>query len=203
MNHYFIGKLLNSNDAQKLTGKQNYLSRNLPVTNKVINFNTKFAYLGYLDDNTMLDLQDKLNNVFEALTKTFQPFNCEYTQYGISGLKSTKKSVSVLYNNSEVSNVIVPFIRHYTNQITEDDSDFYPHVALLRFDASDYSKVVSAKDKKGLPLLETTFLPEPAYFTVDSIDIMKGTPLVRRSGPSSKTDDMDISVIHRYKLGSS
>ena len=63
MNHYFIGKVLNANDAKRLKGAQSYLSHSVPVVGKIFNFNTKFAYLGYMDEATILELQNKISNV--------------------------------------------------------------------------------------------------------------------------------------------
>lgn len=196
MDHYFIGKLLNPEDSKKLIGKQSYITRNLnvPITGKIINFNTKFTYLGYMDEQTMLKLQDKLNNVFEALTMKYKPQKCTYTGYGITGLRTTKKSIAALYNCPIVEQVIVPFIRSYTDDITGETAGFYPHVSLLRIDARDQSEV----EKQSI--LNKTYLPDPNTFTIDSIDILKGTPKIRRSGPSSRYDDMEIKVINKYML---
>ena len=98
MNHYFIGKLLNPDDAKKLIKNQSYISRNIPTVGKVFGFNTKFAYLGYMDDQTLLNLQNKISNILEATTDNFSPQTCTYSGYGITGLKTTKKSVAVLYD---------------------------------------------------------------------------------------------------------
>ena len=200
MNHYFIGKFLNQDDQKKLFGKQTYLSKNLPITNKVENLNTKFAYLGYFDDLTMLELQDKLNNVMESITSYIDPINAIYKNYSITGLKTTKKNISILYDCPIITDIVVPYIRSYTNQFTEDTSDFYPHISLLRFDAKNLTTILNKTDNKGNNILENTFLPEPNTFLLDSIDIMKGVPKFRRSGPSSRYDDMDITIIHRYNI---
>ena len=199
MNHYFIGKLLNPDDAKKLIKSQSYISRNIPTTGKVFNFNTKFAYLGYMDEQTLLDLQNKISNVLEALTDKFGPQTCNYTGYGITGLKTTKKSVAVLYDCDEVSKIIVPYLRNYIDEITGNTSDFYPHVSLLRIDAGDVNEIMK-EDDKGKSILQKTYLPDPKTFTFDSIDIMKGELLVKRSGQPSRYDDMNVKVINRYKL---
>lgn len=201
MNHYFIGKLLNPEDANRLKGKQSYLSRQIPTTGKVFNFNTKFAYLGYMDEKTMLELQDKLNNVFETLTENITTQKCVYTKYDITGPKTTKKSISLLYQNPTIENVVVPYIRSFTDGITEmrDAEGYTPHVALVRFDARDIGEVMK-KNVKDLTVLNKTFMPEPREFTVDSIDIMRGELKVRRSGPPSPDDDMDLKVVHKYRL---
>lgn len=198
-NHYFIGKLLNPEEAKQLQGSQSYLSRNIKTTGKVINFNTKFAYLGYLDHESLLMLQDKLNNVFESIVNQYGPQKCKYTQFGITGLKTTKKSVSLLYQNDNLQKIIVPFIRHYVKQITEDESDFYPHVALLRFNARDENDILKP-GKDGKNILQKTFVPRNPIFTVDSIDLMKGELKVRRMGAPSKYDDMDMVLVNSYKL---
>lgn len=199
MNHYFIGKVLIQNDAKKLNNAQSFLGRKIPTVGKIFNFNTKFAYLGYMNEQTMMELQSKISNVFETLTDTLGPQECTYTKYGITGLKTTKKSISILYENSKISDVIVPYLRSYTNQLTGDESDFYPHISLLRIDANDVNEVMK-EDDKGKNILEKTFLPKPNTFTVDSIDIIKGTPIVKRMGQPSKYDDMDMKVINRYML---
>ena len=66
MNHYFIGKVLNQNDSKKLNGPQSFISRNVPTVGKVFNFNIKFAYLGYMDETTILELQNKMHKIKEA-----------------------------------------------------------------------------------------------------------------------------------------
>lgn len=199
MNHYFIGKLLNPEDARKLVGKQKYLSKQINVTGKVFNFNTKFAYLGYLDQSTELQLKDKLFNIFEAITAQYGPQKAKYTKYSVTGLKTTKKSVSVLYENKNITDIIVPYIRSYTDEITDGPSDFLAHVALLRFDASDVGQIMK-KNEKELTILNKTFMPEPNTFNIDSIDILRGVPKVRRSGAPSRYDDMDIEVVDKFVL---
>lgn len=199
MNHYFIGKLLNPDDAKKLYGKQSFLSRNIPTTGKIFNFNTKFGYLGYMDEGTMLSLQDKLNNIFEALSNEFGPQKCKYIEYGITGLKTTKKSVSILYENDNIENIIVPYIRSYIDKITGETSYFYPHVALVRFDVRDQSEILK-EDEKGKNILGRTFLPDPPEFLIDSVDILMGQTKIKRTGAPSKYDDMEMKVIHKYNL---
>lgn len=199
MNHYFIGKVLNANDAKRLKGAQSYLSRSVPVVGKIFNFNTKFAYLGYMDEPTILELQNKISNVLETVTDTYGPQTATFTQYGIAGLKTTKKSVSILYKNDNVSDVIVPYLRSYINKLTGDTSDFYPHVSLLRIDASDVSDVMK-EDAKGQTILQKTFLPKPNTFTIDSIDLIQGKPIIKRMGQPSKYDDMELKVINKFML---
>lgn len=199
MNHYFIGKLLNPDDSKKLLKSQSYLSRNIPPTGKVFNFNTKFAYLGYMDDQTFLDLQNKISNVLETISDNFGPQDATYTGYGITGLKTTKKSVALLYDCDIVSKIIVPYLRSYIDEITGDTSDFYPHVSLLRIDAGDVSEVLK-KDDKNKNILQKTYLPDPKTFKIDSIDIMKGELIVKRSGQPSKTDDMNMKFVNKYVL---
>jgi len=200
MNHYFIGKNLNPEDSKKLNSAQSFIARGgVPSVGKVFNFNTKFAYLGYMDEPTFLELQNKLSNVLEAITDKFGPQTCTYTNYGITGLKTTKKSVSVLYECDNLSKVIVPYLRSYVDEITGDTSDFYPHVSLLRIEASDVKEVLK-EDKDGKTILQKTYLPKPNTFTVDSIDIMKGIPKIKRSGTPSRLDDMDIKIINKHSL---
>lgn len=199
MNHYFIGKVLNQNDAKQLNGPQSFIARNVPTVGKVFNFNTKFAYLGYMDENTILELQSKISNVLETLSDTFGPQSCTYTSFGITGLKTTKKSISILYKCDSVEKVIVPYLRSYINKFTGDESDFYPHVSLLRIDANDVNEVLK-EDDSGKNILEKTFIPKQNTFDIDSIDIIKGTPIVKRMGQPSKYDDMDMKVINRYML---
>jgi len=199
MNHYFIGKLLNPEDARKLIKSQGYISRNIPTTGKVFNFNTKFAYLGYMDDQTFLALQNKLSNVLEALSDNIKPQTGKYTGYAITGLKTTKKSVAILYQNDIITNVLVPYLRSYVNKVTGDESDFLPHVSLLRIDASDVNEVLK-EDDKGKNILQKTYLPDPKIFKIDSIDIMKGELLVKRTGQPSKTDDMNMRKVVSYPL---
>jgi len=199
MNHYFIGKLLNPDDAKRLTKGQNYISKNIPTSGKVFNFNTKFAYLGYLSDQDILELQNKLSNVMEALSDKIGPQTATYSKYGVTGIRTTKKSISLLYKNDTITNVVVPYLRNYINQITDDSSDFLPHVSLLRIDANDVN-MVTKKDDKGQNILEKTYLPDPNSFIIDSIDIMKGIPVVKRQGAPSKYDDMNMTVINKFKL---
>jgi hypothetical protein len=199
MNHYFIGKLLNPEDSKKLLKSQNYISKNVPITNKIYNFNTKFAYLGYMDEQTMLELQNKISNVLEAISDNFGPQNCTYTRYGITGLKTTKKSIAALYDSNNLSNIIVPYLRSYIDKITGDNSDFYPHISLLRIDANNVNKVL-LEDESGKNILQKTFLPDPNSFLIDSIDIMKGELMTKRTGLPSRYDDMNIKKISSYKL---
>ncbi len=199
MNHYFIGKLLNPEDTKKLIKNQSFISRNIPTIGKVFNFNTKFAYLGYMDEPTMLELQNKISNVLETISDSFGPQTCTYTGYGITGLKTTKKSVSVLYDCDTFSKIIVPYLRSYIDQVTGDTSDFYPHVSLLRIDAGDVNEVLK-EDNKGKNILQKTYLPDPKTFSIDSIDIMKGELIIKRSGQPSRYDDMNIKKINSFKL---
>jgi len=201
MNHYFIGKILNIPDSKKLNSGQTFISRNIKVapTGKIFKFNTKFAYLGYMDHQTFLELQNKISNVLEALSEKFGPQTCKYTKYDITGLKTTKKSISILYSCNNINNVIVPYLRSYINEITGDTSDFKPHVSLLRVDASDIKEVLK-EDNTGKNILEKVFLPKENTLLIDSIDIMRGIPKIKRSGTPSRLDDMDIEFVSKYSL---
>lgn len=205
MNHYFIGFLLKNEDARKISSTQTYLSNllnrmDVDIIGKVLNFNTKFAYLGYLDHNSELIFKDKLNNIFEALSSKIKPNKSTYISYGITGSK-TKKSISAIYKNEILEDVIVPYIRSYTDEMTQRTTidDFIPHVAILRFNADDMGKIVK-KDKNGKTLLDKIFLPKPDYFEIDSIQLLRGKTVITRQGAPSKYDDMNIEVIAQYKL---
>ena len=192
MNYYFIGKLLNTNDGGKLNGPRGFLTRNIPSIGKVYNFNTKFAYLGYMNEATELVIKDKLNNMFEAIANKYAPQECQYTQYDITGPLKTKKAISILYENDNISNVIVPYIRSYTDAVfSYQQTEYVPHIAMLRFDP---------RESFNPSILQKTRLPTPNTFTIDSIDLLKGVPATTRAGPPSKYDDMYIKLVNRYPL---
>lgn len=206
--HYFIGKMINNEESHQLNGSQNYLLKqmnNLGVAPsgkiQVKQFHTKFAYLGYTNKETELEVKDKLNNVFEALRNKFAPVQATYTGYNITGIK-TKKSISLMYTCDLVSEIIVPYIRSYTEDMRyypeeKNEPSFNPHVALIRFDAKDQNTLLKPDDS-GKNLLQKVFLPKDPHFMIDSIDLLCGKPRITRPGTPSKYDDMDIEVVHRY-----
>ncbi len=206
MNHYFIGYLLKPDDSKKLIGGQNFITRTLnqkdvQVLGKVTDFHTKFSYLGYLDKATELLIKDKLSNVFEAISSKFGPLEGEMTRYGLTKGIKTKKSVAIYFKNADLENIIVPYIRSYTDHmLTKIPEDFEPHISLLRVDVKDTSKILEKDPRTGQDILEKTYLPKDNKFVIDSIQFLRGKPKIARTGAPSKYDEMDIEIIDQYKL---
>ena len=192
MHHYFIGKLLNPEDSKNLIGAQGYIERKTK-SKKVVELNAKFAYLGYMDDATFLELQDKISNITGVISEKFKAQECVYTGFGITGEKTTKKSVSIMYKNDVITQILVPYLRSFISTITNESNIFYPHISLARINTSDINQELES-------FVETIRVPKTQSFTIDSLDIMKGIPKVIRSGPSSKLDDMDMELVQSYKL---
>ena len=192
MHHYFIGKLLNQEDSKNLIGTQSYISRKIN-SKKISNLNIKFAYLGYMDDETFLSLQDKISNIMSALSENVSASKSMYTGFGITGEKTTKKSVSIMYQNDIITKIVVPYLRSYLSPITGESMDYFPHISLTRIDVNNITADIEE-------FLTTVRIPQNNTFTIDTIDILKGIPKIVRPGPSSKLDDMDMEVRASYAL---
>ena len=193
MHHYFIGKLLNEDDSKNLSGAQSYIVKKTG-SKKITNLNAKFAYLGYMDEETFLQLQDKISNILGSISDNFAPHTCKYTGFDITGEKTTKKSISVLYENDVITKILVPYLRSYLSPITGESNVFFPHVSLARIDVQNINDEIR-------DIVSKVFIPKyNPTFKIDTIDIMKGIPKVVRSGPSSKLDEMDMVLVSSYKL---
>ena len=206
MNHYFIGFLLKSEDSRKLMGAQNYLTsqlhkKNASILGKVTNFHTKFAYLGYLDNQTELLIRDKLNNVFEAIANKFKPLEGEMTEINLTKGIKTNKSIAIFYENKDLENIIIPYLRSYIDKMLDKPSEkVEPHISILRVDARDTGKILEKDPKSQKNILEQTFLPKENKFIIDSIQFLRGKPKITRTGAPSKYDEMDIEIINQYQL---
>lgn len=192
MHHYFIGKLLNSEDSKNLIGAQGYIERKTK-SKKISELNAKFAYLGYMDDQTFLELQDKISNITGVISEKFKACECVYTEFGITGEKTTKKSISIMYKNDTITEILVPYLRSFISPITGESNIFYPHISLARINTADINQELEE-------FVKTIRIPKATSFTIDTLDIMKGNPKVIRSGPSSKLDEMDMELVQSYKL---
>jgi hypothetical protein len=179
--HYFIGAKLNKSVSKNLEKIKQSVPRNL-IHHEQKTYHTRFVYLGYLSDEDAEKFVGYLNPAFIALAKKFRELQCDFTEFE-SRKKSGYKKISIGYNSNVVKNIIVPYLRNYVNEILNYNSStrYEPHVNLF-----------TSKEQFDVTRMKNNMIPE--YFKINSIDVLAGTPVQKRSGTPSKNDTMNMEI---------
>ena len=179
--HYFIGAKLDNNISNNLEKIKQSVPQHL-IHHEQRTFHTRFVYLGYLSDEHAEQFVQFLNPAFIALAKRFKSLKGNFGNYN-SQQKSGYKKISINYESDIISNIVVPYLRSYVNKILhyENNNNYSPHVNLF-----------TAKDKFDASRMHNNMIPN--HFNINSIDILAGTPVNRRSGTPSKNDTMNMEI---------
>jgi len=200
--HYFIGALFkDQKQIQELVRCKKNIKNKVKAkytTNQHgyhsnYQLSTNLIYLGYLEQEIA---EEYMNNTFSklliALTKNIGPLLCEYTDYSVSE-DQTYYKISLDYKDidNKLNNIILPYL--YENGI----KPIYHQKNIPK------SKIdllyVNKKEINYFEKRDFFMKPPNTYFTLDYLTLIKGVPVVSRSGTPSVHDQMNLEEIEKYK----
>lgn len=218
--HYFIGKRLNKDDAikirnmqQEIFQKNNYLQ---PET-KVASMYTPYLYLGYFGEKVEDKLKHLLLPQFFAIAERFGPMKSHLKRYSFTGQSNNFQYLGLEYHTPDnyLENIIIPYIKSYMDNYTGLDLTYetIPMVPLLRLNANEMTKFanqnVYVKDESGKVVFTGLSMPnvkydsskKEKYIDIDSIDLLRATPINVKKGRKSFNEQLQIDVLMSIPLG--
>jgi hypothetical protein len=210
--HYIIGKRLNKNDAMKIREVQQKISQKnsyLDDDTKIGNIYTPFVYLGYFDES----IEDKLKNMilpeFFAIAEKITPLKCPIRKYTFTGQSKRFKYLGLKYDTPQniLLKVIIPFVKHYMDKYIGKNLVFEdaPMIPLFRLDNKN-KQIFLENNPYTITDNEFDFdIPKPnirvnrnkneRYFEIDSIDLLRATPVKVRSGKKTFNEQLQIDTL--------
>jgi hypothetical protein len=199
--HYFVGYKM-QNEAGRFKGLQRFLTNQLNIKNgkMVQDFHLRFAYLGYLDNSVLELFVDKiLGSLLETVEKNICEISCTTSRVKIrKKVNSDYAKVVVNLDNDELDKIIKYLVKYGTSKVFDNYNEASvksAHINLFTFSTKTNDvqairkKLAQLQSKKG-----NGKKVNPISFKVNKIEVLKGIPLVRRSGTPSKEDEMTIEV---------
>ena len=201
--HFFIGCKINDEilvDKLKLVRKKLVNKYNIKELHYPNIVTTNLVYLGYFDMKVAKIYMDKIMRFLcEALVKKYSKLECNMTNFKMVFDGSYYKIMLQLEDvESELKNVMIPFLnnkgvvpiygnRHFENKASID---------IIYFKKSEKIEEQKKKFKKKFKIM----LDYPIdKFILDSLVLIKGTPVITRSGYPSTHDQMDFKILDDYK----
>jgi hypothetical protein len=200
--HYFIGALFKDRDQiQELVKSKKLIknkvkskySKNQHGYHSNYQLSTNLIYLGYLEEEIAQAYMDNtFDKLLTAITKNMSPLLCEYTQYSVIDDKSYYQ-ISLQFKDidNKLNEIILPYLFENGIKPIYHKKDLpKPKIDLLYV------------NKKGINYFEKrNFFNKPpnTYFTLDYLTLIKGVPVVARSGTPSTHDQMNLEEIEKYK----
>ena len=201
--HFFIGCKINDEilvDKLKLVRKKLVNKYNIKELHYPNIVTTNLVYLGYFDMKVAKLYMDKIMRFLcEALVKKYSKLECNMTNFKMVFDGSYYKIMLQLEDvESELKNVMIPFLnnkgvvpiygnRHFENKASID---------IIYFKKSEKIEEQKKKFKKKFKIM----LDYPIdKFILDSLVLIKGTPVITRSGYPSTHDQMDFKILDDYK----
>ena len=211
--HYIIGKRLNKNDAMKIREVQQKIShRNsyLDDDTKIGNIYTPFVYLGYFDESIENKLKNMILPEFFAIAEKITPLKCPLKKYTYTGQSKRFKYLGLQYDTPQniLLRVIIPFVKHYMDKYIGKNLVFedVPMVPLFRLDNKNkdtflennpHTTVNNQYDFMDIPMPNVSYNrnKNERYIEIDSIDLLRATPVKVRSGKKTFNEQLQIDTL--------
>lgn len=212
--HYFIGKRLKKNDAVKIREvQQDILNHNdfLQPVDKINNIYTPFIYLGYFNESIEYKLNQLLVPEMFAVAEKFGSMKCFLKNYSLTGQSRNYKYVGLTYDtpNNYLENIIIPYLKSYLDKYTGVNLVYenVPMIPLFRLRKREIDEFLRmnphSKNNKGKSVFRDIKLPELSfdsktkqrYFYLDSIDLLRATPMVVKKGKKSFNEALHIDSV--------
>ncbi len=195
--HFFIGHMLNDISVIKQLFNLRKKFKN-KYKMKEVHWNNKFfvnmIYLGYFDMATAnIYMEYIMTPLIKALTEKINSLNSTFTQYKLMVDTSFYNlSVKLTDDNNILDTVIIPYL--FENGIlpvyTKKKTQCNPYISLLHYKSS-----IKLKSKKDIKI------PVPMnVININSISLIKGTPIKYRPGTPSIHDQLNIEEVVKYNL---
>jgi len=218
--HYFIGKRINKNDAIKIREiQQEIFQKNsyLDSETKVASMYTPYLYLGYFDEKVEDKLKHLLLPQFFAIAEQFAPMQCHLKRYTFTGQSNNFQYLGLEYHTPDnvLEKVIIPYLKSYMDGYTGLDltNETIPMIPILRLNAAnmvEFSKHNQyTKDEEGKYVFTNLAMPsvkydssrKEKYIDIDSIDLLRATPMDIKKGRKSFNEQLQIDVMMSIPLG--
>lgn len=199
--HYFLGSKVNNEVLSSLKKMQNYL-RNpkfklndvYPLNNNnssKFNFVLKYIYLGYLEEDILNRYMSYLNPFLLAIASKFKPIGAKGQMVVVRNKNNVVKKISLRIKDEPkyLSEIIIPYVKKYgyVPVFGESEGLGMPYIDILFFNKSNIPyKILNKK-------LDEVYLPKEE-FIIDNLCLIKGDPIIRRKGPTSKDEKMNYIV---------
>jgi len=212
--HYFIGKRLKKTEAVKIREIQQEIgSKNefLQPQDKVNNIYSPYIYLGYFNESIENKLKRLILPSLFAVAEKFGPLRCPIKNYSLTGQSKNYKYVALTYQspNNYLEDIIIPYLKSYLDDYTGENLQFenIPMVPLYRLKKKEIEQFVSSnphtKNNKGkisfteykMPMVGYNFKTKTRYVDVDSIDLLRATPVVVKKGKKSFNEQLHIDSV--------
>lgn len=211
--HYIIGKRLNKNDAMKIRDVQQKISQKnsyLDDDTKIGNIYTPFVYLGYFDESIENKLKNMILPEFFAIAEKITPLKCPLKKYTYTGQSKRFKYLGLQYDTPQniLLRVIIPFVKHYMDKYIGKNLVFedVPMVPLFRLDNKNkdtflennpHTTVNNEYDFMDIPMPNVSYNrnKNERYIEIDSIDLLRATPVKVRSGKKTFNEQLQIDTL--------
>lgn len=211
--HYFIGKRLKKSDAMKIRQVQTDIlqKNNLDMNAKVGNIYTPFLYLGYFDEKVEQKVKDLLLPQFFAIAEKIGPMECHIKNYTYAGQSNKFQYLALSYHTPDnvLEKVVVPYLKSYMDSYTNMDLTYedIPMVPLFRLNSENMlqfsNKNPSNTDNNGRVKFNKIAKPDLKYIDIDTIDLLRATPVNVKKGKKSFNEQLQIDVLMSIPLGGS
>jgi hypothetical protein len=211
--HYIIGKRLNKNDAMKIREVQQKISQKNPYLDddtKIGNIYTPFVYLGYFDESIENKLKNMILPEFFAIAEKITPLKCPLKKYTYTGQSKRFKYLGLQYDTPQniLLRVIIPFVKHYMDKYIGKNLVFedVPMIPLFRLDNKNkdtflennpHTTVNNEYDFMDIPMPNVSYNrnKNERYIEIDSIDLLRATPVKVRSGKKTFNEQLQIDTL--------
>ena len=221
--HYFIGKRLKKSDSTKIKNTQDNILRNNDFLNsdhKINNIYSPFIYLGYFRE----DLESKIKNLtmplFFALGEQLSSLRIYINGYTLSSQSSQFKYLALNYEdkNGLIEKVIIPYLKKNFDTYTGVNLTYEktPIIPLFRLNNKEQKQFLAKNkntkreiDNKIYDFFTDIKLPqakfdksvEKKYYDLDSIELLRATPVKVKKGKKSFNEQLQIDTLFSIPLG--
>ena len=211
--HYIIGKRLKKTDAMKIKESQQKISQKNPYLDentKIGNIYTPFIYLGYFDESIEDKLKFMILPEFFAIAEKIMPLKCPLKKYTYAGQSKRFKYLAIEYDTPKniLLKVMIPFIKYYMDKYIGKNLVFEnkPIIPLFRLDSRnkdiflDRNPHTTTNNEYDftdiqLPNVKYDREKDERYIEIDSIDLIRATPIKVRSGKKTFNEQLQIDTL--------
>ena len=211
--HYFIGKRLKKQDAMKIREiQQDIQNKNefIDTQDKINNVYSPYLYLGYFNENIENKLKHLLVPQLFALAEKFAPMRCPLKNYSLNGQSRRYKYLALTYEspNNYLEDIIIPYLKKYLDEITGTEVVYenVPMVPLFRLKnklIEEFIRKNPHTKNDGKTIFTDIKMPQVSfnrntkqkYIDIDSLDLLRATPVTVKKGKKSFNEALHIDSI--------
>lgn len=211
--HYFIGKRLKKADAMKIRDVQQEILNNnefLDPIDRINNIYSPYIYLGYFNENIENKLKELLLPELFAIAEKFGPMRCPLKDYSLTGQSRNYKYVGLTYESPDryLEDIIIPYLKDYMDKYTGTNLVYenIPMIPLYRLrhkNIEQFVKINPHTKNDGKTVFPNIRMPnvsynkktQSKYIDLDSIDLLRATPVTIKKGKKSFNEALHIDSV--------